>query len=352
MELNNILLAILFSGFGLLFGKYFLIIIKKANLKMLADDQFKKPQAFHEDLTYRSGGVTYFSLLILVFLYLYFVKDFLFLEYISFCTFFFILGLVDDLKVNIAPKLRLFIMTVFLIVLVLFNDIHIKRTGLDFLDNLIAIDIFSLIFICLCFLFIVNGSNLVDGFNGLLCIHSLIIFTVLFLVNLFFNDSNLTYLLFCVILLNLIFLKFNFPKAEMFLGDSGAYLIGTLIAVSVINTSNLNLSISPFFFCILLFYLFFEVFFSFFRKILVAKQSPLLPDNFHLHMSLYKLLLKRSNKKINANYTTSIYINIIYLILICPGIIYMEDGLFCRYYFFFLIIIYTFFYKFLYEKAK
>ena len=61
MELNNLFLVILFAGFGLLFGKYFLFIIKKADLRMLADDQFKKPQAFHENLTYRLGGIIYFS---------------------------------------------------------------------------------------------------------------------------------------------------------------------------------------------------------------------------------------------------------------------------------------------------
>ena len=352
MALSNIILPLVFLVFGFFFSKYSLLIFEKLNLNTLADDQFKKPQAFHENLTYRLGGTIYFSLLILVFLYLYIAKNFLSLEYILFCTFFFILGLADDLKVNIAPKLRLIIMTAFLIALVLFNDTHIKKTGLDFLDHLMDIDIFSLIFICLCFLFIVNGSNLIDGFNGLLCIHSLIIFTTLLLINLYFNDSSLTYFLFCIILLNLILLKFNFPKAQIFLGDSGAYLIGALIAVSVIKISNLNPSISPFFFCILLFYLFFEVFFSFFRKIIVAKQSPLLPDNHHLHMSLYKLLLKRNNKKIKANYTTSIYINTIYLILISPGIIFMQDGLFCRYYFFFLMIAYTVFYKFLYKKAN
>ena len=352
MALSNIISPLVFLVFGFFFSKYSLLIFEKLNLNILADDQFKKPQAFHENLTYRLGGTIYFSLLILVFLYLYIAKNFLSLEYILFCTFFFILGLADDLKVNIAPKLRLIIMTAFLIALVLFNDTHIKKTGLDFLDHLMDIDIFSLIFICLCFLFIVNGPNLIDGFNGLLCIHSLIIFTTLLLINLYFNDSSLTYFLFCIILLNLILLKFNFPKAQIFLGDSGAYLIGALIAVSVIKISNLNPSISPFFFCILLFYLFFEVFFSFFRKIIVAKQSPLLPDNHHLHMSLYKLLLKRNNKKIKANYTTSIYINTIYLILISPGIIFMQDGLFCRYYFFFLMIAYTVFYKFLYKKAN
>ena len=112
-------------------------------------------------------------------------------EYISFCTLFFLLGLLDDLKINIAPKFRLLIMIAFLITLVIFNEIYIKKTGLEFLDNLVAIDIFSLMFICLCFLFIINGSNLIDGFNGLLGIHSLIIFIVLFVINLISGDDNL-----------------------------------------------------------------------------------------------------------------------------------------------------------------
>ena len=163
------------------------------------------------------------------------------------------------------------------------------------------------------------------------------------------NGNNI---IICYRLLILIFLKFNFPKAQIFLGDSGSYLIGVLIAISVIKTSILNPSISPFFFCILLFYLFFEVFFSFFRKLFVVRQSPLLPDNQHLHMSLYKLLLKKSKIKLSSNYKVSIYINLIYLLLIIPGVIFMNNGLFCRYYFFSLLIIYIYFYKKLHEKVK
>jgi UDP-N-acetylmuramyl pentapeptide phosphotransferase/UDP-N-acetylglucosamine-1-phosphate transferase len=262
------------------------------------------------------------------------------------------LGLVDDLKISIAPKFRLFIMITFLMILVIFNEIYIKKTGLEFLDNLVEIDIFSLMFICLCFLFIINGSNLVDGFNGLLGIHSLIIFMILLVINLINENNNLIYILFYVSLSILIFLKFNFPKAQVFLGDGGSYLVGTLIAISIIKTSFLEPSISPFFFCILLFYLFFEVFFSFFRKLFVARQSPLLPDKQHLHMLLYKLLFKKNKKKFNSNYTVSIYINLIYLTLIIPGIIFMDNGLFCRYYFFSLLIVYIYFYKILNEKIK
>ena len=66
------------------------------------------------------------------------------------------------------------------------------------------------------------------------------------------------------IIILLSFILFNFPRAKIFLGDSGAYLMGSLIALNVIVTNNLNQNISSFFFCTLLFYIFFEVFFSFF----------------------------------------------------------------------------------------
>ena len=140
------------------------------------------------------------------------------------------------------------------------------------------------------------------------------------------------------------FLLFNFPKAKVFLGDSGSYLLGTFIAISIIKTSIANPTISPFYFCILLFYLFFEVFFSFFRK-LIRKKSPLHPDTKHLHMLLYKILLKKNNNKMKSNYSVSMIINMIYLILTIPAILMMEDGIFCKYYSIVFFITYILSYK-------
>jgi len=352
MELNNIIFSILLLSVSFFFSKYLLLIFYKSKYNLLIDNDYKKPQAFHESYTPRLGGITIFFTLSLSFLYLSFLKNIYFSEYTSFCTLFFFLGLLDDIKIKIVPKYRLGIMILLLMVLVIFNELYIEKSGLEFLNHLLAIDIFSLIFIILCFLFIVNGSNLIDGFNGLLSIHALIIFVVLFTINLINKNIELLYILFFIILSILIFLRFNFPKSQMFLGDSGAYLLGALMAVSVIKTSILNPSVSPFFFCTLLIYLFFEVFFSFFRKIFVVRQSPLFPDDKHLHMNFYKFLLKKNKSKLNSNYKVSIYINAIYLLMIIPAIIFMHNGLFCRYYFFVLLIVYIYFYKVLSRRIK
>ena len=357
MELNNIIFYFLAFCLGFILNKYFLFVLKKKNFNSLTDDQFDKPQAFHKNSTYRLGGLTIYLTLIPAFFYLYFTKNIFYFEYVSFCTLFFVLGFLDDLKINIRPKFRLIIMIGFLVILIIFNQFSIKSIDLEYLDNLMAIDIFALFFVILCFLFVINGCNLIDGFNGLLGIHALIIFSVLLFINYgegYYSgkpyESNFIDLFYYIILAIFVFLIFNFPNAKIFLGDSGAYLIGALVSISTINTNNFYPSVSSFFFCILLFYLFFEVFFSFFRKIFVVRQSPLFPDNKHLHMNLYKFFLKSKKPLKRSNYLVSIYINISYLLLITPGFIFIENNLFCKYYFIFLIIFYIFIYNFLNKK--
>jgi len=326
-------------------NRFLLYIFNKNKLTLLLDNNFKKPQAFHQYPTNRIGGISIFIPICLTCIYLFYSKNIFYFELISFCSVFFILGILDDFKIDIRPKFRLIIMILSLAFLIINNEFYIEKTGFSFLNNLLTVDIFSLFFMCLCFLFIINGSNLIDGFNGLLGIHSFIILFILSSINLIAEINNLSLILFCMSSIILVFILFNFPNAKFFLGDSGAYLIGSLIAVSTVITSINNPTISPFFFCILLFYLFFEVFFSFFRKLLITRQSPLFPDNQHLHMRVYKFLLKKNYSKTKANYNTSIYINFAYLILIFPSIILLENFLFCKYYFVFLLIVYIYFYK-------
>ena len=353
MDLNNLILFFTLIAFGLFFYKYFLPILSKYKPHLLIDDQFDKPQAFHESATSTAGGVYIFFSFLIIYFSLWNFKNLIFIEYFSFSILFFTLGFIDDIKINISAKVRLSIMFIFLVILIKYNNFYIENTGIEFLDTWLKnYQIFSLVFVCLCFLFIINGANLIDGYNGLLGIHSLIILTNLFLINYLSNNSSLATLLFFGMLVLIIFLKFNFPSAKIFLGDGGSYLLGAFIAISAIKTSIENPNISPFYFCIILFYLFFEVFFSFFRKLIKEKKSPIHPDKKHLHMLLYKVLLKKNNDKLKSNYYVSIIINLIYLILTVPAILMMKNGIFCKYYSIVFFIIYFLFYKILYQKTN
>ena len=48
MVLNNLIFFFALAVFCVLFNKYFLTILIKYKLNLLIDNQFKKPQAFHE----------------------------------------------------------------------------------------------------------------------------------------------------------------------------------------------------------------------------------------------------------------------------------------------------------------
>ena len=229
-------------------------------------------------------------------------------------------------------------MTSFLFLCVKIFSIEINGIDLIILNKILSIDIIYVFFIVLCFLFIINGSNLIDGFNGLLAFQLIIINSILLFINIENEFQTISILITAQIITLLIFLLFNFPSAKIFMGDGGAYLFGTFTALNVIETNNLNPNISSFFFCILLFYLFFEVFFSFFRK-LIQKKSPIKPDGEHLHMLSYKILNFENLDK-NSNYLNTLYINLAYCLLVLPSILVKESGVLCKYWFLSLIIIY------------
>jgi len=262
----------------------------------------------------------------------------------------FSVGFLDDLKINIKPFKRLIIMVLLLLLFIYFLPIKILNIDIPFLISLMSSHILSSVFVLLCFLFVINGANLIDGFNGLLAINLIIINIILTYINM--NNGNIEFsiLLISQIIILLSFLLFNFPSAKIFLGDSGAYLFGALTSLNTIITNNLNPKISSFFFCTLLFYLFFEVFFSFFRK-LIQKKSPIYPDDKHLHMLCFYKISKIYGKN-KGNYLNSIFINFLYLILIIPGLYLADDPDLSRYWFFIILLIYLIIYSRLYRLTK
>jgi len=349
MDLDKIILIsfplILFISFFLV-KNYNLIFLKKTK-----DNEFYKPQAFHSKPTPRVGGFLIFIFLT-TFLIIFYKKNLFFYQIIFLATFLFLLGFLSDLKINIKPELRLFFMIIGCFFLIYYLDIRIFKTQLSILDNLISSHkTISSIFVCLCFLFIINGCNFIDGFNGLLIIHSIIILGILYFIN--FQNSHVDhikyFILFSIIVCFSV-LFFNFPKAKIFLGDGGAYFLGGIISLIIIELSNINKIISPFFFASILFYIFFEVFFSFFRKIFFLRSSPLKPDNKHLHMLFYKFIFSRVKKIEKSNYLTSLLVNFFYFFLILPLLFFYKNNIFCMIYFLTLLIIYLLGYLYLNKK--
>ena len=333
---------------------FIFLIVSKYSYKIrggaLLDKDFSKPQAFHEIPITRSGGIAViFSLSVFFYIY-YLLYDKVLYNYISISYSVFIVGFLDDLRINIKPLSRLIIMILLLFVFIYILPIKILNIDIPFLTYLMSSHIFSSIFVLLCFLFVINGANLIDGFNGLLTINLIFINIILAYINITNQNLEFSILIISQIIILLTFLLFNFPNSKIFLGDSGAYTLGALTGLNTIITNNLNPKISSFFFCTLLFYLFFEVFFSFFRK-LYQKKSPIYPDDEHLHMlSFYKISNIYGKNK--GNYLNSIIINLLYLVLIIPGLYLLNDPKLSRYWFFILLLVYLIIYSRLYRLTK
>ncbi|MDA7715242.1 glycosyltransferase [Pelagibacteraceae bacterium] len=352
MQLESIEFSFL-SIFTLLTFFIFLVVSKysyKIKNGAILDKDFSKPQAFHRNAISRGGGIAGIISLNIFFLVNFLLYSKFLYEYIYICNLMFLIGFLDDIKIKVSPFKRLSLMIIFLLFSIHFMSIEIFNVDIPFLLNFLQNNLFSSIFVLVCFLFIINGANLIDGFNGLLTINLVTINLILLYVNISNGNSEFSVFLIAQTIILLSFLLFNFPNAKIFLGDSGSYLAGSLIALNSIITNNLNPNYSSFFFCIILFYLFFEVLFSFLRKV-IQNKSPIHPDDKHLHMLVYQKISSVFGKE-KSNYINSIIINFAYLLLVLPALVFAKDPMISRYWFFSLIVIYLLIYLRLYRLTK
>ena len=202
----------------------------------------------------------------------------------------FLSGLLSDLNILHAPLFRIFFQTIVVIIYLVLFDNFITSIRINFFDNLLNIFIVKLIFSIFCILILINGTNFMDGVNTLVVGYFILVLSnILYLSEI--NDLKLDHFLvtICILVLFLIYL-FNF-FGLMFLGDSGSYLISFIAGVTMINFSNNNDLVSPYYIAAILWYPAYENLFSIIRK-LIFKKSPSNPDNEHLHQLIYIFLKK------------------------------------------------------------
>ena len=316
---------------------------KKKILSVFLDSEFSKVQSFHSRSVLKVGGG---FILFFIFLSYLLLNKLLFLRDIFYMSLpIFLFSILEDLKIKINPLIRLIILFIIIFFLVKFFNLKIYSIQFYSFDKFLnSYQILNFIFSTLCIAFLINGSNFIDGFNGLLGIHSSIIIFVLSIINYYYGNFDLFFLCILFLICLIIFLIFNFPVSKVFLGNSGSYLIGFILAVLVIWTSQKTQyhKVYPFFFACLLNYIFFETFFSFFRKIFYEKKNPLYPDKKHLHMLVFA--------RLKTHVKTTLVINFFYLITIFVALFFFKDPGYLKILFILQILFYIMFYLMLVKK--
>ena len=134
-----------------------------------------------------------------------------------------------------------------------------------FLNYFLEYHIFSYIFFTFCLLIVTNGTNFIDGLNGLVINYYLLILILIFNIDVINEILNIKIFFLNYIVLLFYLLLFNLLN-KMYLGDSGSYLIGISIGSLLILIYKEISFISPFFIVLLLWYPCFENLFSIIRK--------------------------------------------------------------------------------------
>ena len=230
--------------------------------------------------------------------------------------FIFFVGFTSDTRLLSSPKIRFFLQLFLISIFIIYFDIHVTPTRIEFVDNFFQNDAYSLIFSIFCFMILINGTNFIDGLNGLSLGYFLIVFLNLemngLILDLEFLDVDINFLLFSLIII-LVLNYFNF----LYLGDAGSYLLAFFSGFSIVSIYNSINTVSPYYIILLFWYPCFEILFSLMRKFL-QKKSPLKPDNNHLHQLIFLYFKTKINNKnkIIPNVFSSVVINLFNFILI------------------------------------
>jgi len=276
------------------------LFVKKK--KIIVSNTGSEHQTFANVTVPLVGGIYMFIPILALY-----INDFPFL--IIAYTFFFCLGFLSDINIIESPKKRFVLQLLILLIYTYISELEISSTRIDFFDVLLENLAFSYIFTIFCLIVFINGSNFIDGLNGLLITYILLIFFFLYKLDLL-NELGLNRPKeFCIIFI-LIFLAVMNMFNQLFLGDNGSYSLSFIIGILLINVYNFNDHITPYFIIVLLWYPCFENLFSIIRK-LISNKNPLEPDNGHLHYHLYSVIKKGFKlSKIYSNNFASILINI------------------------------------------
>jgi len=201
-------------------------------------------------------------------------------------------GLAEDIFKRVRARIRLVLAMISGLLGYWLLDAAVIRLDIIGVDWLLGFTAVSLVCTMIAIGGAANAINIIDGYNGLAAVVSVMILAGLAYVSYYLGDRLL--LVAAVGMMGAIggFLIWNYPRGLIFLGDGGAYFIGFMIGELSVLMLYRHPDVSAWFPLLLCIYPVFETLFSIYRKRLVRGHSPSVPDGVHLHMLVYKRLVR------------------------------------------------------------
>ncbi|WP_025136274.1 glycosyltransferase [Achromobacter sp. DH1f] len=240
-------------------------------------------------------------------------------------------GLAEDVTKRVRVLVRLGLAMISGAAAFYFCGATLTRLDIIGVDWLLQFGAISLVCTMIAIAGAANAINIIDGYNGLAAVISAMIFAGFAYVSYYLGDRLL--LIAAVGMIGAIvgFLVWNYPRGLIFLGDGGAYFIGFMIgAISVLMLAR-HPNVSAWFPLLLCIYPVFETLFSIYRKRFLRGQSPGMPDGVHLHMLIYKRLVRWAvgssdvRHKIQRNAMTSPYLWLLTSFAVIPAVLFWQN---------------------------
>ena len=300
------------------------------------DHDFSGPQKFHSTPVPRIGGLGIVvgilgSEAVLAFSDASTARLFGYLLLCALPTF--VCGLAEDITKSVSPRRRLVFTAVSALLAIFFIDSVLDRVGFAPFDGAFAVAWFAAAVTVFAITGVTNAVNIIDGFNGLASMCVVMMLGAIGYVAFQVGDHAVFGMVLAIAGAVLGFFLWNFPRGLIFLGDGGAYFLGFMVSEVAVLLIHRNHSVSPMFPLLLCIYPIFETVFSIYRKKVIRKMSPGVPDGVHLHMLVYKRLMRSAGGATDAqartrrNSMTSPYLWGLCLLSVTPAVLFWRNSM-------------------------
>lgn len=240
-------------------------------------------------------------------------------------------GLIEDLTKKVGVRERLLATAMSGVCGGVLLGAWLTRSGFPSLDYILAMPVIYVLLTCIAVSGVANAYNIIDGYNGLASVVAIIVLLGVTYVAKHVGDAQISMISLAMVGAIAGFLVWNFPRGLIFLGDGGAYLIGFMIAELSVLLVQRNPAVSPWFPLLLSFYPIFETIFSMYRKKIKRRMSPGMPDGLHLHMLIYKRVVRWAvgtdcnREKTTRNALASPYLWVLSCFAVVPAVLFWND---------------------------
>ena len=307
-------------------------------LQKAADHDFSGPQKFHTRAVPRVGGVAVVAGVLAGITWLEWrmpwpAERYWLLIVCALPTLGF--GLWEDFTKSISPRRRLIATAVSALLAVWLLGLHISRTHIPGVDWLLVWYPISVALTVLVITGVANAINIIDGFNGLAAMCTMIMLAGIAFVANEVGDGFVVAAALVMIGGTFGFFILNYPAGLIFLGDGGAYFLGFMLSALGIILVEGNRSVSPLFPLLLCAYPILETLFSMYRRKVVRGLPSAAPDGIHLHTLIYRRVMRHAlgdhhsveRRKTMRNSMTSPYLWMLCLTTTIPAMLWWDNSM-------------------------